>query len=210
MELASCTRAFVTSTPCRRPIASISSQVSANPSSSPNNFNPLFCCAVERNPSSSTRSTCSSIAGSSPSLHISANPKSFSKRHISVFYAVEGNSTSSSTTADAELPSSDKEQGADVAEISAEVEEQESLGKALSQMRQERVVSGEDNPSKTEEFWRGVLEETRLIEWPSLQKVLGTTGVVTSIIVGASLVLLTVNALLAQLSDAFFKNAPPA
>lgn len=95
-------------------------------------------------------------------------------------------------------------------EISAEAEEQESLGKALSQMRQERVVAGEDNPSKTEEFWRGVLEETRLIEWPSLQKVLGTTGVVTSIIVGASLVLLTVNALLAQLSDAFFKNAPPA
>ncbi|KAH7414697.1 hypothetical protein KP509_14G006400 [Ceratopteris richardii] len=72
------------------------------------------------------------------------------------------------------------------------------------------MLSGEDSPSNTQGFWGGVLEEIQLIEWPSLQKVLGTTGVVTSIIIGSSLVLLTVNALLAKLSDAVFKNVPPS
>ncbi|KAL9670170.1 hypothetical protein QQ045_007721 [Rhodiola kirilowii] len=50
----------------------------------------------------------------------------------------------------------------------------------------------------------GVLEEVREIEWPAFQKVLGTTGVVLGVIAGSSVVLLTVNAVLAELSDKVF------
>lgn len=50
----------------------------------------------------------------------------------------------------------------------------------------------------------GVAEEIREIEWPAFDKVLGTTWVVLGIIAGSSLVLLTVNAVLAELSDRFF------
>ena len=95
-----------------------------------------------------------------------------------------------------------------------QVEAQESLGRALSELRKEKAArEGRENSGKTEEFLQGVVEETRLIEWPSLQRVLSTTGVVVSIIFGSSLVLLTVNALLAELSDVFFKNTavlPPS
>lgn len=155
-------------------------------------------------------STSSRILTSPPFPLFSTKPGLCLRNRNSVCDALEGNSTSSRTTANAEVPSADEEPGADIGQGPPEIEEQEIPAKVPSQMRQERVVSGGESPSKIEEFWRGVLEETRLIEWPSLQKVLGTTGVVTSIIVGASLVLLTVNALLAQLSDAVFKNAPPA
>lgn len=50
----------------------------------------------------------------------------------------------------------------------------------------------------------GVAEEIGEIEWPAFRKVLGTTGVVIGVIAGSSVVLLTVNALLAELSDRFF------
>ncbi|XP_022762078.1 preprotein translocase subunit SECE1-like [Durio zibethinus] len=50
----------------------------------------------------------------------------------------------------------------------------------------------------------GVAEEIREIEWPAFGKVLGTTGVVLGVIAGSSVVLLTVNAVLAELSDRVF------
>ncbi|XWS53984.1 hypothetical protein CRYUN_Cryun10bG0048500 [Craigia yunnanensis] len=50
----------------------------------------------------------------------------------------------------------------------------------------------------------GVAEEIREIEWPAFSKVLGTTGVVLGVIAGSSVVLLTVNAVLAELSDRVF------
>lgn len=55
-----------------------------------------------------------------------------------------------------------------------------------------------------ENFWSGVGEEIGQIEWPPFNKVLGTTGVVLGVIVGSSIVLLTVNAVLAELSDQVF------
>ncbi|CAI0465966.1 unnamed protein product [Linum tenue] len=54
------------------------------------------------------------------------------------------------------------------------------------------------------DLFNGVAEEIREIEWPSFGKVLGTTGVVLGVIAGSSVVLLTVNALLAELSDKAF------
>ncbi|KAJ8547355.1 hypothetical protein K7X08_010941 [Anisodus acutangulus] len=53
-------------------------------------------------------------------------------------------------------------------------------------------------------FWSGVVEEIREIEWPVFGKVLSTTGVVIGVIAGSSVVLLTVNAVLAELSDRVF------
>lgn len=50
----------------------------------------------------------------------------------------------------------------------------------------------------------GVVEEVKQIEWPAFGKVLGTTGVVLAVIAGSSVALLTVNALLAELSDRVF------
>lgn len=47
-------------------------------------------------------------------------------------------------------------------------------------------------------------EEVREIEWPAFGKVVGTTGVVLGVIAGSSVVLLTVNAVLAELSDRVF------
>jgi preprotein translocase SecE subunit len=57
---------------------------------------------------------------------------------------------------------------------------------------------------REEGFWSGVAEEIREIEWPPFGKVLGTTGVVLGVIAGSSVVLLTVNAVLAELSDRVF------
>ncbi|XAR54679.1 hypothetical protein NMG60_11029920 [Bertholletia excelsa] len=53
-------------------------------------------------------------------------------------------------------------------------------------------------------FLEGVAEEVREIEWPAFAKVVGTTGVVLGVIAGSSVVLLTVNAVLAELSDRVF------
>ncbi|KAK2428800.1 preprotein translocase subunit SECE1 [Trifolium repens] len=53
-------------------------------------------------------------------------------------------------------------------------------------------------------FWNGVVKEIGEIEWPEFGKVLGTTGVVLSVIFGSSVVLLTVNAILAEVSDKVF------
>jgi preprotein translocase SecE subunit len=64
----------------------------------------------------------------------------------------------------------------------------------------------EEEKVEKDEFWRGVLEETARIEWPPFQKVLGTTGVVLAVMVGSSAVLLTVNAILAEISDKIFNG----
>lgn len=50
----------------------------------------------------------------------------------------------------------------------------------------------------------GVAEEIGKIEWPAFGKVVGTTGVVLGVIAGSSVALLTVNAVLAELSDRVF------
>jgi preprotein translocase SecE subunit len=122
----------------------------------------------------------------------------------------DGDGTEPTTSTASSPPSSSSSDPASSSAAAAdEVEAQESLGRALSELR--RANAAKESPGRTEEFWRGVAEETRLIEWPSLQRVLSTTGVVVSIIFGSSLVLLTVNALLAELSDVVFKNTsvPP-
>ncbi|KAF8780628.1 hypothetical protein HU200_001229 [Digitaria exilis] len=53
-------------------------------------------------------------------------------------------------------------------------------------------------------WWAGVAQEMSEIEWPAPGKVVGTTGVVLGVIAGSTVALLSVNALLAELSDRVF------
>ena len=76
------------------------------------------------------------------------------------------------------------------------------LGKEIQQAMKEREE--EKEKEKESGFVSGVIEEIREIEWPAFGKVLGTTGVVLGVIAGSSLVLLTVNAVLAEISDTVF------
>ncbi|KAK2375064.1 hypothetical protein P8452_47445 [Trifolium repens] len=72
------------------------------------------------------------------------------------------------------------------------------LASELKKAMQERKEKEGDS------FWNGVVKEIGEIEWPEFGKVLGTTGVVLSVIFGSSVVLLTVNAILAEVSDKVF------
>ncbi|XP_028773547.1 preprotein translocase subunit SECE1 [Neltuma alba] len=75
----------------------------------------------------------------------------------------------------------------------------------LSELASELKKAMQDRKEKEgENLWSGVAEEIREIEWPAFGKVLGTTGVVLGVILGSSVVLLTVNAILAELSDRVF------
>ncbi|KAJ9700367.1 hypothetical protein PVL29_005926 [Vitis rotundifolia] len=73
------------------------------------------------------------------------------------------------------------------------------LGSEIKKTMKER---GETR--KEADLWSGVAEEIREIEWPAFGKVLGTTWVVLGVIAGSSVALLTVNAVLAELSDRVF------
>lgn len=80
-------------------------------------------------------------------------------------------------------------------ETKAELSE---LGSEIKRAMEQRKVEKEGD------LLSGVVEEVREIEWPAFGKVLGTTGVVIGVIAGSSVVLLTVNAVLAELSDRLF------
>ncbi|CAN0856886.1 Preprotein translocase subunit SECE1 [Linum grandiflorum] len=80
--------------------------------------------------------------------------------------------------------------------------EQSDLGAEIRKAMMERKK--EEKAGGGGDLFNGVAEEVREIEWPSFGKVLGTTGVVLGVIAGSSVVLLTVNALLAELSDKVF------
>lgn len=75
----------------------------------------------------------------------------------------------------------------------------------LSELGSEiKKVLKEKKEQKGGDLLSGVGEEIREIEWPAFGKVLGTTGVVLGVIAGSSVVLLTVNFVLAELSDRVF------
>lgn len=76
------------------------------------------------------------------------------------------------------------------------------IGAEIKAAMEQRKAAEEEKGKN--EFLSGVAEEVREIEWPAFQKVLGTTGVVLGVIAGSSVVLLTVNFILAELSDRVF------
>ncbi|XP_071737977.1 preprotein translocase subunit SECE1 [Rutidosis leptorrhynchoides] len=81
-------------------------------------------------------------------------------------------------------------------------EELTELGTEIKKAMMENKDIEKDNESET--IWGGVVDEIGKIEWPAFNKVVGTTGVVLGVIAGSSVVLLTVNAILAELSDRVF------
>ncbi|XP_057544231.1 preprotein translocase subunit SECE1 [Amaranthus tricolor] len=76
------------------------------------------------------------------------------------------------------------------------------LGAEIKKAMKEREK--DEDSSNNGGFLSGVVEEIGQIEWPDFGKVVGTTGVVLGVIAGSSVVLLTVNAVLAELSDKVF------
>lgn len=72
------------------------------------------------------------------------------------------------------------------------------LGAEIKKALEQRKEKADDN------LLSGVAEEIGEIEWPAFGKVLGITGVVLGVIAGSSVALLTVNAVLAELSDKAF------
>ncbi|KAG5061667.1 Preprotein translocase subunit SECE1 [Glycine soja] len=81
---------------------------------------------------------------------------------------------------------------------SSEPEAEADLASELKKAMAERKEKEEEN------MLSGVAREIDEIEWPAFRKVLGTTGVVLSVIFGSSVVLLSVNAVLAEISDRVF------
>ncbi|KAJ1384351.1 SecE superfamily [Sesbania bispinosa] len=89
--------------------------------------------------------------------------------------------------------------------VIAVVEENQESSEPESELASELKKAMEERKEKEgDNFWKGVGEEISEIEWPAFGKVLGTTGVVLGVIFGSSVVLLTVNAIFAELSDRVF------
>ncbi|KAM2657167.1 hypothetical protein EV1_012564 [Malus domestica] len=118
-------------------------------------------------------------------------PLTQKNRRQSFLRAVDESQTNSESGAES-VRTQDKESAA-----SQPVELSE-LGKEIKAAMQKR------KEEKEGDFLSGVAEEVREIEWPAFAKVLGTTGVVLGVISGSSVVLLTVNAVLAEFSDQVF------
>ncbi|KAL4285011.1 hypothetical protein GQ457_16G028940 [Hibiscus cannabinus] len=89
-------------------------------------------------------------------------------------------------------------------EAEAEVEASASEESELSAIGAEIKKAMKEREATSDSLAGGVAEEIREIEWPAFGKVLRTTGVVLGVIAGSSVVLLTVNAVLAELSDRVF------
>lgn len=74
----------------------------------------------------------------------------------------------------------------------------------MTELGMEIKKAMKEREEKESGFVSGVVEEIKEIEWPAFNKVLGITGVVLGVIAGSSVVLLTVNAVFAEISDRAF------
>ncbi|KAF1873559.1 hypothetical protein Lal_00027597 [Lupinus albus] len=84
----------------------------------------------------------------------------------------------------------------------AKEEEKESeLASELKKAMQERKDKEENNNNN---FLSGVAQEITQIEWPPFPKVFSTSAVVLAVIFGSTVVLLSLNAVFAELSDRVF------
>nr|CAD1824896.1 unnamed protein product [Ananas comosus var. bracteatus] len=131
-------------------------------------------------------------------------------------FSVPGNGGASETLDEApsSSPSAEKENEEEEEEeerpIASSASSDPDAGSAVAEELKEMMrarrkeASPSPSPSPSSDLWGGVLEEIREIEWPAFGKVVGTTGVVLAVIAGSTVALLTVNAVLAELSDRVF------
>lgn len=139
------------------------------------------------------RFLCLRPAGASPArrfLFLAAPPRATAEE--------EGGDGSSDTAATAAAAEEEKKTVAEENTEAAEAAEA-TARKILEERRRREEEGGAGG-----DLWGGVAEEVREIEWPAFGRVLGTTGVVLAVIGGSSVALLTVNGLLAELSDRLF------
>lgn len=150
---------------------------------------------IQPKPSFKFAPSITTIAGNHRRIIPKATQESTNKSGSSTSSEAE-NQTAANETGNGEKVVKSEEDGGgggdDASKLGAEIQ------KAIKE-RAEKGGGGEE-----EGLVSGVLEEVREIEWPAFDKVLGTTGVVLSVIAGSSVVLLTVNAVLAELSDRVF------
>ena len=144
---------------------------------------------ITGHPSSSARRKPTAVGTHSPfqARHLTITEKSRTKRPFWATNAVEESAGSSE-------PETAKETATD-GESKGELSE---LGSEIKKAMVERKAAEEEG------LLSGVSEEIKKIEWPTFGKVLGTTWVVLGVIAGSSVVLLTLNAVLAEFSDQVF------
>ncbi|KAI3443231.1 uncharacterized protein J3R85_000155 [Psidium guajava] len=129
--------------------------------------------------------------GSEGSLHYG-----YTHRQSSIVRAVE--ESQESTESDVQNSDDFKEAESIDQQPSKSTAELTELGTEIKKALEQRKEKADDN------LLSGVAEEIGEIEWPAFGKVLGITGVVLGVIAGSSVALLTVNAVLAELSDKVF------
>lgn len=78
------------------------------------------------------------------------------------------------------------------------------MAEELKAMMAAKKKREEEEGAAPADWIGGVAAEIREIEWPVFGKVVGTTWVVLAVIGGSSVALLTLNAVLAELSDRVF------
>ncbi|CAA7040060.1 unnamed protein product [Microthlaspi erraticum] len=122
---------------------------------------------------------------------------SLRKSHYHVAKAIEQSRDTAGSESESEATPSPADSGSGDKEV-----EISALGAEIKAAMEQRKAAEEEKGKS--EFLSGVAEEVKEIEWPAFQKVLGTTGVVLGVIAGSSVVLLTVNFILAELSDRVF------
>ncbi|XP_010912746.1 uncharacterized protein [Elaeis guineensis] len=119
---------------------------------------------------------------------------------VLAFTSVRRPSRSSAQKNDGSSETLEEEDAAAGEETSGKKTESAEQTEQLKEMMEARRKKSSSAP----DLWGGVAEEVREIEWPAFGRVLGTTGVVLAVIAGSSIALLTVNAILAEISDSFF------
>ncbi|KAJ1699987.1 hypothetical protein LUZ63_008499 [Rhynchospora breviuscula] len=104
---------------------------------------------------------------------------------------------------DSSTPTSDETLVGDQPQAQSEEKEADSLTEVASELKQ-MLREKKEREEQGDSLLIGVAQEIKEIEWPDLGKVVGTTGVVLAVIAGSTAALLSVNAILAELSDKVF------
>lgn len=141
---------------------------------------------------------------SSCSNHLLALPSSsFSLSHrrlLSPAHAIQQNQNNDGEKSSETL---NEEETTELQEA-ASLDEKDSSAKLAEELKAMLAARKEKDEKGKKSLIGGVGEEIKEIEWPSFGKVVGTTGVVLAVIAGSSVALLTVNAILAEISDKVF------
>ncbi|XP_072973073.1 uncharacterized protein [Typha angustifolia] len=149
--------------------------------------------AAASRPSVSTNRRIAIHAPSPPPLRL------LSRRRLPLFRAQE-NGGASETLEEEEKQEEDTDSG----KQEESKEEESTAATAVATELREMMKARKEKEKEGDAFLGGVAEEVREIEWPAFGKVVGTTGVVLAVIAGSTVALLTVNAVLAEISDQVF------